>query len=97
LRPQAPCLWLRLRLGADEPSLRLAPLMVEQVFALISELRASGLSILLVEQKSRQMLRVADHAFLLETGRMCASGTPDELPASPALAEAFLSGIAPAA
>jgi ABC-type branched-subunit amino acid transport system ATPase component len=53
LRSQAPCLWLRLRLGADEPSLRLAPLMVEQVFALISELRASGLSILLVEQKAR--------------------------------------------
>jgi branched-chain amino acid transport system ATP-binding protein len=81
----------------DEPSLGLAPLMVEQVFALISELRAGGLSILLVEQKARQTLRVADHAFLLETGRMRASGTPGELAASPALAEAFLGGIAPAA
>ncbi|WP_458098246.1 ABC transporter ATP-binding protein [Roseomonas sp. WA12] len=81
----------------DEPSLGLAPLMVERVFSLVSELRAGGLSILLVEQKARQTLRVADHAFLLETGRMRASGTPGELAASPVLAEAFLGGIAPAA
>jgi branched-chain amino acid transport system ATP-binding protein len=74
----------------DEPSLGLAPLMVRQVFAIVDELRRSGLTILLVEQKARQTLAVADRAYVLETGRVVAEGPAGELARGSVVAEAFL-------
>ena len=76
----------------DEPSLGLAPLMIARVFGLIEELRRDGLTILLVEQKARQTLKVADRAFLLETGRVVAGGPTAELAAGSLIADAFLGG-----
>ena len=59
----------------DEPSLGLAPIMAARIFRLVEELRASGVSILLVEQKARQVLKIADRAYVLETGMLRASGS----------------------
>ena len=59
----------------DEPSLGLAPLIVRDLFAIIANLRATGVSILLVEQNARAALRIADHAYVLETGRITLEGT----------------------
>jgi branched-chain amino acid transport system ATP-binding protein len=74
----------------DEPSLGLAPKMTEHVFGMIGELRAEGLTIMLIEQKARQTLKFADRAYLIETGRMVASGTADELARDSIVSEAFL-------
>jgi branched-chain amino acid transport system ATP-binding protein len=63
----------------DEPSLGLAPKLVEQVFALINRLHGEGTTILLVEQNVSQALRIADRAYLMRMGRIEASGTADEL------------------
>lgn len=63
----------------DEPSLGLAPTLVDRVFELLDELHRSGVTILLVEQNVRRTLQVADRAYLLRTGRVEASGRPDEL------------------
>ena len=54
----------------DEPSLGLAPLVVKEIFRIIGEIRASGTTVLLVEQNAHMALKVADHAYLLETGRV---------------------------
>ena len=77
----------------DEPSLGLAPIMAAQIFRLVEELRATGVAILLVEQKARQVLKIADRAYVLETGTLRASGTAAELAARGLLADAFL-GVA---
>jgi branched-chain amino acid transport system ATP-binding protein len=74
----------------DEPSLGLAPLLVAQVFQLVRELRAEGLTLLLVEQNARQALNVADRAYLLETGRLILAGTGAELQNDPRLHQAYL-------
>jgi branched-chain amino acid transport system ATP-binding protein len=74
----------------DEPSLGLAPKMTEYVFGMIGELRAEGLTILLIEQKARQTLKFADRAYLLETGRMVTSGTASELARDSIVSETFL-------
>jgi branched-chain amino acid transport system ATP-binding protein len=74
----------------DEPSLGLAPKMTEHVFGMIGELRAEGLTILLIEQKARQTLKFADRAYLLETGRMVTSGTASELARDSIVSETFL-------
>jgi branched-chain amino acid transport system ATP-binding protein len=63
----------------DEPSLGLAPLIVRQVFRIISELRRRGVSILLVEQNARAALQVADYAYVLENGVMKMEGRAEEL------------------
>lgn len=76
----------------DEPSLGLAPKITAQIFDLIEELRNDGLTVLLVEQKAHQTLRVADRAYLLETGKAVASGTSEELFNDPVLVETFLGG-----
>jgi branched-chain amino acid transport system ATP-binding protein len=76
----------------DEPSLGLAPLMIERIFQLVEELRKGGLSILLVEQKARQTLKVADRAYVLETGLVFASGTTAELASGSIITQAFLGG-----
>jgi branched-chain amino acid transport system ATP-binding protein len=59
----------------DEPSAGLAPVVVQQVFELVKRIRASGLTVLIVEQNVRQVLRVVDRAYLLEAGTIRASGT----------------------
>ena len=78
----------------DEPSLGLAPKMTARVFQLISELRKEGLSVLLVEQRARQTLEVADRAYVLEGGRVIAEGRAGDIAADPVLADAFLGGHA---
>ena len=76
----------------DEPSLGLAPKWITQVFALLTELRADGATILLVEQKARQALRIADRAYLLETGRIVSSGEAAALAQDSVVSETFLGG-----
>jgi branched-chain amino acid transport system ATP-binding protein len=74
----------------DEPSAGLAPVIVQQVFALVERIRASGLTVLIVEQNVRQVLRVVDRAYLLEAGSIRSSGPAAELLASAAIQEAYL-------
>ena len=76
----------------DEPSMGLAPLLVEQIFGIIRELHQSGTTILLVEQNAAAALSVADRGYVLETGRIVTSGTGAELLASPAIKKAYLGG-----
>jgi len=74
----------------DEPSLGLAPLLVEEMFALIARLNAEGLAILLVEQNVAQSLEVARRAYVLENGACAFHGTPAELLERPDLKRAYL-------
>ena len=74
----------------DEPSAGLAPVIVQQVFALIERLRAAGLTVLIVEQNVRQVLRVVDRGYLLEAGIIRSSGTAAELLGSEVIHEAYL-------
>ena len=74
----------------DEPSLGLSPLLIAQLFDLIREMNKDGLSILLVEQNTGKALAVADHAVVLELGRVVVSGEPAALAADPKLREAYL-------
>ena len=74
----------------DEPSLGLSPLLVEELFALIKQLNADGLTILLVEQNVGQSLEIAHRAYVMEQGSIQFSGRPDELLANPALKRAYL-------
>ena len=76
----------------DEPSMGLAPILVEQIFDIIKELHAAGTTILLVEQNAQAALRVADRAYVLETGRISLSGTGAELMASDQVRRAYLGG-----
>lgn len=77
----------------DEPSIGLSPLLVEEMFDLISRLNASGLAILLVEQNVLQAMEIADRAFVMENGQIRLSGSPSELMDDPELRRAYL-GIA---
>ena len=76
----------------DEPSLGLAPLLVQHVFDIILELQEEGLTILLVEQNAKQALQVADRAYVLETGRVVFSGDAEELLLSQEVQKAYLGG-----
>jgi branched-chain amino acid transport system ATP-binding protein len=76
----------------DEPSLGLAPKMTAAVFQMIQELRREGLTVLLVEQKARQTLKIADRAYLMETGRVVTSGPAEALIGDPVVSETFLGG-----
>lgn len=76
----------------DEPSLGLAPRVVDTVFGLIREIRSEGVTILLVEQNARQGLKVSDYAYVLELGRIAAEGPAVELSNSPAIQRAYLGG-----
>ena len=76
----------------DEPSMGLAPLLVDQIFAIIKELHRSGTTILLVEQNARKALQVADRAYVLETGSITLSGTGQELASSDEVRKAYLGG-----
>ena len=76
----------------DEPSMGLAPLFVEEIFAIIAALKADGTTILLVEQNASAALEVSDHAYVLETGRIVLSGPAAEVAQDPAVAAAYLGG-----
>ena len=78
----------------DEPSLGLAPMVVRDVFALVREINAMGISVLMVEQNARQALKVADWAYLLEVGRMVESGAADDIGSKESVQEIFLGGRA---
>jgi branched-chain amino acid transport system ATP-binding protein len=76
----------------DEPSMGLAPILVEQIFDIITELHKNGATILLVEQNARMALSVANRAYVLETGNIILSGTGTELAKSDAVRKAYLGG-----
>jgi ABC-type branched-subunit amino acid transport system ATPase component len=76
----------------DEPSLGLAPQMVDQVFAAIEEIHKDGTTILLVEQNALRALEIADRAYVLETGQIRLSGSGDDLLHNPAVRRAYLGG-----
>lgn len=76
----------------DEPSMGLAPILVEQIFDIIRELHEAGTTILLVEQNAEMALKVADRAYVLESGRITLSGTGAELAQSDAIKKAYLGG-----
>ena len=76
----------------DEPSMGLAPILVEQIFEIIQSLHKSGTTILLVEQNAQAALSVADRGYVLETGKVVTTGTGKELLASPAIKKAYLGG-----
>jgi len=76
----------------DEPSMGLAPILVEEIFSIIQEINAQGVSILLVEQNALMALSVANRAYVLETGRVVHSGTGAELLDDPQVMDAYLGG-----
>lgn len=76
----------------DEPSMGLAPILVEQVFDIISTLHKAGTTILLVEQNAEMALSIADRAYVLETGSVTLSGTGNELITSQEIRKAYLGG-----
>ena len=76
----------------DEPSMGLAPILVEQIFDIIRELKEAGTTILLVEQNAGMALDIADRAYVLETGRITLSGTGAELAQSEEVKKAYLGG-----
>ena len=74
----------------DEPSLGLAPLIVREIFSIVSALKASGVSILLVEQNARAALQVADYGYVLETGELVIEGNSADLATNPRVAATYL-------
>jgi ABC-type branched-chain amino acid transport systems, ATPase component len=76
----------------DEPSMGLAPILVEQIFEIIQNLHKAGSTILLVEQNAQAALSIADRGYVLETGKVVQSGTGRELLESPAIKKAYLGG-----
>ena len=76
----------------DEPSMGLAPILVEEIFEIIKHLHEAGTTILLVEQNAQAALSVADRGYVMETGKIVASGTGAELLDSPAIKKAYLGG-----
>ena len=76
----------------DEPSMGLAPILVDQIFDIIKELHKAGTTILLVEQNARKALQIADRAYVLETGNITLSGTGKELASSDDVKKAYLGG-----
>ena len=76
----------------DEPSMGLAPILVDQIFTIIKQLHAAGTTILLVEQNASKALEIADRAYVLETGHITLSGTGKELSQSDEVRKAYLGG-----
>ena len=76
----------------DEPSMGLAPLMVQTIFKVIDDINKEGTTILLVEQNANMALSVANRAYVIETGRVTISGTAKELQASEEIKLAYLGG-----
>jgi branched-chain amino acid transport system ATP-binding protein len=76
----------------DEPSMGLSPILVREIFSIITEINRQGTAILLVEQNAFMALEVADRAYVLETGRVVLSGTTAELARDPRVKSAYLGG-----
>jgi len=76
----------------DEPSMGLAPLLVKEIFNIIKEINDQGTTILLVEQNAMQALKIADKAYVLETGNIVLQGTGQELLSSPEVQKVYLGG-----
>ena len=76
----------------DEPSMGLAPILVEQIFDIIKELHKAGTTILLVEQNAQMALSVADRGYVLETGKIVTSGSGKELLSDESVKKAYLGG-----
>ena len=76
----------------DEPSLVLAPIIIQQIFEIIERLRERGMTIFLVEQNANQALKLADRGYVLETGRVVLEGSGQQLLADPAVRQAYLGG-----
>ena len=74
----------------DEPSLGLAPLVVQDIFKIIQEINDEGVTILLIEQNANMALRIADKAYVLETGKITMEGSGKELPENESIKEAYL-------
>jgi branched-chain amino acid transport system ATP-binding protein len=74
----------------DEPSMGLAPVIVDEVFAIIRQLKAEGITLLLVEQSARRALEVADYAYVMERGGIVVEGSPDELQKNKRVLAAYL-------
>ncbi len=76
----------------DEPSMGLAPILVQQIFDIITELHKAGTTILLVEQNAEMALQIADRAYVLESGRITLGGTGEGLMRSDSIKKAYLGG-----
>jgi len=76
----------------DEPSMGLAPKLIQQIFSIINDIREQGTTILLVEQNAMQALRIADRAYILETGEIVREGSGDDLVADDSVRAAYLGG-----
>ena len=76
----------------DEPSMGLSPLLVKEIFSIITDINSQGTTILLVEQNARMALQVANRAYVMENGKIVLSGTGDELAASDEIKKAYLGG-----
>lgn len=76
----------------DEPSLGLAPIVIQQIFDTIEQLRQKGMTIFLVEQNANQALKLADRGYVLENGRVVLQDTGEALLANPAVRQAYLGG-----
>lgn len=76
----------------DEPSLGLAPLLVESVFDIIQQIKARGVTILLVEQNAWQALDIADRGYVMETGKITLSDSAEALLSNPQVEQAYLGG-----
>jgi len=76
----------------DEPSMGLAPILVQEIFNIIKEINETGTTILLVEQNAHMALQIADRAYVLETGRIVLSGTAEELAEAEEVRKAYLGG-----
>jgi branched-chain amino acid transport system ATP-binding protein len=76
----------------DEPSLGLAPIIIQQIFDIIEQLRKDGVTVFLVEQNANQALKIADRAYVLENGRVVMQGTGEALLTDPKVREAYLGG-----
>ncbi len=74
----------------DEPSLGLAPIIIQQIFDIIEQLRRDGVTVFLVEQNANQALKVADRAYVLENGRVVMQGTGEALLTDPKVRDAYL-------
>jgi branched-chain amino acid transport system ATP-binding protein len=77
----------------DEPSMGLAPLLVQEIMRIIARMHAAGTTILLVEQNTKIALKVADYGYVLETGRIIVEGTAQRLQQDPAVVKAYLGGV----
>ncbi|WDZ94546.1 ABC transporter ATP-binding protein [Herbaspirillum sp. WKF16] len=76
----------------DEPSMGLAPLIIQEIFRIVQEINKTGMTVLLVEQNVRQALRIAQHGYVLETGKIVLADTGANLLGNPKVVEAYLGG-----